>query len=148
MEHTKNYRLPQWERDDRIQMSDFNQMCRDLETGLTTAQQAADAAQAAADNARQTAGELPYVTGTYTGDGKNPHDISLGFMPQFVIISGQRWNYNADSVEVSSIGLLTRDISHGFGEITSTGFRVRRADPYVFPHTNDLSTEYGYIAFR
>ena len=35
MEYTKNYHLPQWKEDDRIMMRDFNQMCADMEKGLT-----------------------------------------------------------------------------------------------------------------
>ena len=35
MNYTKNYHLPQWAKEDRIMMDDFNQMCADLETRLT-----------------------------------------------------------------------------------------------------------------
>lgn len=40
MEYTKNYHLPQWAETDRIMRTDFNQMCANIETGLT--QTAAD----------------------------------------------------------------------------------------------------------
>ena len=35
MNYTKNYHLPQWVKEDRIMMDDFNRMCADMEAGLT-----------------------------------------------------------------------------------------------------------------
>ena len=35
MNYTPNYRLPQWEKPDRIMMDDFNRMCANIEAGLT-----------------------------------------------------------------------------------------------------------------
>lgn len=35
MNYTKNYHLPQWDETDRILRTDFNQMCADMEKGLT-----------------------------------------------------------------------------------------------------------------
>ena len=34
MNYTEKYHLPQWVKEDRIMMEDFNQMCRDMEAGL------------------------------------------------------------------------------------------------------------------
>lgn len=46
MNYTKNYHLPQWVKEDRIMMDDFNQMCADLEAGMTeNAQGSAEAKQ-------------------------------------------------------------------------------------------------------
>ena len=46
MNYTEKYHLPQWVKEDRIMMEDFNQMCRDMESGLAkTAKDAADAAE-------------------------------------------------------------------------------------------------------
>lgn len=55
MNYTENYHLPQWVKDDRIMMEDFNQMCADLEAGMT------ENAQAAADvrkNDKKTSNRL------------------------------------------------------------------------------------------
>ena len=49
MEYTKNYHLPQWVKEDRIMMDDFNQMCADVESGLTENAATASAAKAQAD---------------------------------------------------------------------------------------------------
>ena len=48
MNYTEKYHLPQWEETDRIMRTDFNQMCADMEAGLTkTARDAAaDTAEA------------------------------------------------------------------------------------------------------
>lgn len=63
MNYTKNYHLPQWVKEDRIMMDDFNRMCADMEAGLTknaqdlktglnkTAQDAAAATSSAAATA-------------------------------------------------------------------------------------------------
>ena len=35
MNYTERYHLPQWEETDRIMRTDFNQMCVDMEAGLS-----------------------------------------------------------------------------------------------------------------
>lgn len=42
MNYTENYHLPQWVKDDRIMMEDFNQMCENIENGLTGNAQTAE----------------------------------------------------------------------------------------------------------
>ena len=57
MNYTEKYHLPQWVKEDRIMMEDFNQMCADMEAGLgkTASDAAAATAKAAADAASATA---------------------------------------------------------------------------------------------
>ena len=56
MNYTENYHLPQWDEGDRILRKDFNQMCADLEEGLTgNRETAAGANQAAAEQAESRA---------------------------------------------------------------------------------------------
>ena len=57
MEYTINYHLPQWAESDRIMMGDFNQMCSDMEAGLTSNAQAAAAAHGVCGAARSAPGE-------------------------------------------------------------------------------------------
>ena len=132
MNYTTNYHLPQWVESDRIMMEDFNQMCADIDQGIKTAQDTAEA--------------LPYVTGSYTGNGST-QTINLGFKPSFVIITAQ----SADVIgatallgytAVSGGSQISRVLS--FGE---TGFTVTRVTQ-IFPATNDSGTLYSYIAFR
>ena len=42
MNYTKNYHLPQWIKSDRIMMDDFNEMCRNIENGLSERNQTVD----------------------------------------------------------------------------------------------------------
>ena len=53
MNYTEKYHLPQWKETDRILMKDFNQMCADMEAGLskTAADASAETARAQADAA-------------------------------------------------------------------------------------------------
>ena len=46
MNYTKNYRLPQWVKEDRIMMDDFNAMNSSIENGLTKTAAQASAARA------------------------------------------------------------------------------------------------------
>lgn len=55
MQYTENYHLPQWVKSDRIMMQDFNQMCADLEAGMTeNAQTAAEVRQSSDALEQQT----------------------------------------------------------------------------------------------
>ena len=42
MNYTENYHPPQWVKSDRIMMEDFNQMCADIEAGLSQTAQATE----------------------------------------------------------------------------------------------------------
>ena len=57
MNYTKNYHLPQWVKEDRIMMDDFNRMCADMEAGLTQ-----NAASAAAADAKAAAASTKAAT--------------------------------------------------------------------------------------
>ncbi len=104
MNYTKNYRLPQWVKEDRIMMDDFNAMNSSIESGLTRTDAKADSAVATANTAKQTAdtahsiaqqitnaaytpSNKPYKVGSYVGNG-SARTIHLGFRPSFLIISG------------------------------------------------------------
>ena len=100
MEHTENYQLSQWAKQDRIQMQDFNADNQKLDTALkaeadaraaeTSARQAADAAETAqrksADAAQQAVldthtaqiaklGNCQIYTTTYKGTGNNSENF-------------------------------------------------------------------------
>ena len=47
MDYTTNYHLPQWVETDRVQMEDFNQMCADIDQGITEEREAREAADTA-----------------------------------------------------------------------------------------------------
>ena len=65
MTKTTNYQLPKWEKTDRIQMKDFNDMTATLDAALKANADAAAAVSAAV----ALCGNCRIVTGTYTGSG-------------------------------------------------------------------------------
>lgn len=164
MNHTKNYSLPQWELNDLIRMEDFNQMAANIESGINGAKAEAKAdsseAKAIANSAKATANAAkaaadsalaskPYVTGSYTGTGKDM-TITLGFRPSFVIVSG---------MEGSSGNHTTEPYDHAFGmtggnalktrlDITNTGFIVRYFNTTAYPLLVERGQVYDYIAFK
>ena len=162
MNYTTNYHLPQWVKSDRIMMDDFNQMCADIEAGLTgnrTAAQQGDAAlsgelaqvRQTANAAQSKAEELPYATGTYTGNGGSK-DIRLGFRPSFVIISGMKETFNTNNLVdidrftgISSGGTIRTRV-----KFTDTGFTVlpKGEGNYYLPDLNEEGRVYDYIAFK
>ena len=70
MTKTTNYQLPKWEKTDRIQMKDFNDMTATLDAAL--------------------AGMPKLALGTYTGTGEKgqsaPTSLTLSFPPKFLAV--------------------------------------------------------------
>lgn len=156
MTKTKNYNLPQWEASDPVRREDFNQVMVNIEAGLDRVQATADAAQDAADTAQsaaetaQAAAEaaataLPYVIGTYVGDlGKT--QITLGFKPRLVIISGESNSTDTTQGHLYS-GMLTAGQLPLSATLEINGFSVCDIGDY-YPHLNESDRLYRYIAFR
>lgn len=147
MNYTKNYHLPQWVKEDRIMMDDFNQMCADMESGLNSNAQAAETAYQAARDAKTEALKLPYVVGTYTGDGAEARNISLGFRASFIIVSGLYElvgrSSGADLFFIATAGTAFSTLF----ALTDDGFRVKHSSG-LYPDLNDPNQTYDYIAFR
>ena len=68
MIHTTNYQLPKWEKTDRIQMKDFNDMTATLDTAL------------AARNCR-------FYTTSYTGDGELTKTWTFPAKPILIVLT-------------------------------------------------------------
>lgn len=142
MKYTTNYHLPQWAKEDRIMMEDFNQMCADMEAGLSSNR----------ETARQEAEEAakpPYVAGSYYGAGQT-QSIELGFRPSFLIISG------ASSQAALSRDHIVANIAMTGGRrlqdcvtLTDTGFTIKLPSGDT-PRPNLVNPDivYDYIAFR
>lgn len=169
MNYTEKYHLPQWVKEDRIMMEDFNQMCSDIEAGLErnaaeavranaqtaadvqTAQSTADKAVADAAAAQRKAdaayapSKPPYAVGTYTGTAA-VQTITVGFRPSFVHISSA--TSGADSYTMASGNVPSTHL-----EFTASGFTVKpclRADSGTpdYPNLVESQRRYTYIAFR
>ena len=107
--HTTNYQLCQWQADDQVKRTDFNEdnakidsALKGLSDGLAAAQAekadqsaldalaaevAKKATTAALEALSQKLASMPcLVTGTYTGDGAESRLISLGFQPKALLV--------------------------------------------------------------
>ena len=94
MTKTTNYQLPKWEKTDRVQMKDFNDMTATLDAAL---------------------GTIPKLAvGTYTGDGAAENTITLGFKPQLMIIyPAEAGNGNTENITIMLLGDQARLSSSG-----------------------------------
>ena len=165
MEYTTNYHLPQWVESDRIMMGDFNEAMSNLEGGITTAQEAADAAQSAAANAQASADAAqnaadtiaenaysptnkPYVVGSYIGTGQQM-TITLGFRPSFLIINGGVITSSLNSDELATWQIATNgNTLPECVTFTDTGFTLLKLADKQYPRLIIAERNYDYIAFK
>ena len=168
MNYTKNYRLPQWVKEDRIMMDDFNAMNSSIESGLTrtdakadsavatantasakagTAQQTADAAKRTAD-AAFSPNKMPYRVGSYVGDG-SPRTVYLGFRPSFLVISGAVEDSSGNSAPsfTNYTCVTAGQVISSRVAFTDNGFTVMGTDGRL-PNFSGAGRTYDYIAFR
>ena len=92
MTKTTNYQLPKWEKTDRVQMKDFNDMTATLDTALKANADAAAAASAAV----ALCGNCKIETSTYTGNGKygsaNPTTLTFPKKPTLLFVLASSGN--------------------------------------------------------
>jgi len=118
MKQTENFALPQWEKDDRIMMEDFN------------------AAMAAIDAA------LPKIAiGTYTGDGTTNRFIEIGFTPKAVYLAdGRGWpGFVYDRSYYLHGGLLVEGGSNPAFSLAENGITVGGG-------SNENNAAFSYLA--
>ena len=155
MNYTKNYRLPQWVKEDRIMMDDFNAAMSSMESGMTRTDAKADTAISTANAAKQTADAAanakPYVVGHYTGTGVD-QEINVGFRPSFLIISGMGDTtiVNSDLSWTPYFALTGGHVLTNRVGFTDTGFTVydRNHGGGLYPDFTDKGRGYDYIAFK
>ena len=151
MNYTEKYHLPQWEETDRIMHTDFNSAMAALEDGLDSHSQRIEQVRGEAAKAQETADMLPYVVGTYVGDGEIQH-IALGFRPAYLIVSGMVETYTTQHTNEFNryFAMSAGNIMVHRLEFNDDGFTVYPdSSPYFFyPHLNLKDRRYDYIAFR
>jgi len=134
MTKTTNYQLPKWEKTDRIQMKDFNDMTATLDAAL--------------------AAKSRVITGTYTGTGKDNREIALGTRPKAVLVCteyGVMWTSGGVYGGLALDGTPTKARTdtgtvYSLVTITETGFKLRQpGNSYI--QGNASNTVYHYIAF-
>ncbi|MDE6880171.1 MAG: hypothetical protein K2P20_02305 [Oscillospiraceae bacterium] len=141
MNYTEHYHLPQWKKDDRIMMEDFNAAMANLESGITNAQETAE-------DAKAEAVRLPYAVGSYVGTGELNRHITLGFRPRFVLVGapverdagGTGLDFYAGFTSGGALPLTL--------QLTDDGFTVNPTLLPNFPELNYKDYTYDYIAFR
>ena len=130
MQYTTKYHLPQWEEDDRIMRTDFNEAMATIESSLIDIKSSV-------------------VGGYYTGNGTSLRFL-CGFRPRVVLI----YQVNLSSTSEASAamtGAAFSSISNGLDNncviFEDTGFLLPTNSNY-YPKINVKDQMYVYIAFR
>ena len=125
MTHTTRHSLPQWSKDDRIQMADFNNAMATLDAAVPK-----------------------IVTGTYNGNGAGSRTIALSFTPKAVLVVDSTGRMSiVDSYYYAYGGLAVTGADASAVSITTNGFVVRtngNASPRLAANNNN--TAYFYLA--
>ena len=124
MTKTTNYQLPKWEKTDRIQMKDFNDMTATLDAAL--------------------AAKCGIVTGTYTGDGTNDRTVDLGRPVAFLMVqrTGRRSSNFTEVGWMAGEGCIHGGTGGSSG-LTHTGSGFLINDSNAF---NESGVVYRYFA--
>ena len=172
MTQTTKYKLPQWEKPDRILMEDFNGMAAKLETALTAHDTAlaAKADKTTTTNLQTQVNQKADVTlvealqaqlegkssircGIYWGNSTAGRQIALGIDAQFAMIFCQSGgsDYYIEHAFISPVGALYRSAHAGSMSIhkdiilrnAALNFSTERPD-----YLNQSGRSYFYIAFQ
>ena len=135
MTKTTNYQFPKWEKTDRIQMKDFNDMTATLDAAL--------------------AGMPKLALGTYTGTGEKgqsaPTSLTLSFPPKFLAVFPINGLYRllcARGMEGSN----TSPNGHSYGNVavawdgSTVSWHTTDSGAGADFQLNRLDTQYFYIA--
>ena len=127
MTKTTNYQLPKWEKTDRVQMKDFNDMTATLDAAL-----------------KANADAMPRILhGSYTGDGEASQFIPLAAQPQVLIVtSGGRTSQG----NIMYGGVVFPTVPSESVTLGETGFTARGGNANSMARANLLNTNYQYLA--
>ena len=125
MNYTKKYHLPQWEEEDRILRTDFNQAMSNIETAIADAH---------------------YRFGHYYGNGKTLNINSIP-NPAAVLISEVRDGCSTASETCGYFSMFSRAMADDSPVIlTEKGFTV--TNKHAYPSVNKIDVHYCYLIFR
>ena len=90
MNRTSNYKLCQWEADDKIQRVDFNEDNAKIDGAIKASDTKADgkAEKSALTALAQTVAQERIHVGSFVGNGANPRTIQLPWAPTFAVLFG------------------------------------------------------------
>ena len=152
MTKTTNYQLPKWEKTDRIQMKDFNDMTATLDAALKANADTAAAASAAV----ALCGNCKIETSTYTGTGTygsaNPTTLTFPKKPTAVIVFGEYSLLFITDKNTSTANVLcwlSDRTSWSRAKISWTGNKLKIYSENSYPavQANMQNTVYQVIAF-
>ena len=173
--HTEHFSLNQWQADDQVLRTDFNEDNAKIDSALKdlaaaqaekadqsaldalAAEVAKKAATAAQDALSKKLASMPcLVTGTYTGDGAESRLISLGFQPKALLVmtdegySARPYTddyYGGLALPGKPVCLKTVYGTDYILTVESQGFRVYyNKSKYVF--SNQKEFNYHYLAWK
>ena len=157
---TKNYKLNQWEPEDKVVRTDFNTDNAKIDaalskkadkTALDALAQTVTAAQAALDTRARCA------AGSYTGNGAGSLTLNVGFRPKALLIRGLSGDYERldmlNGGVVSNSKMTDTNSKDGFlsAAITDTGVTIQctynwSATELARAVCNTSRTSYVYVA--
>lgn len=156
MNRTNTFHLSQWEKSDRILMTDFNSDNSKIDAALAALQSGkADAApvDTMLSNLENNKAEL--VLGVYSGNNASVRTITLGFQPKAVYVctqGGTAGFHSGTRMMYGGLAMLGHDATlDGSGgsevglAILDNGFRVRQSGNVCL---NMSSFSYYYVALR
>ena len=147
MTKTTNYQLPKWEKTDRIQMKDFNDMTATLDTALKANADTAAAASAAVALCGNCKIETSTYTGMGTGGASGPTTLIFPKRPALIAVMGDGFLMllNDQISEGRAIAMISRNgAAWGRVEISWQGNTLRYYDTDGYPgrQGNDKNVVY------
>lgn len=163
MKRTTNYALPDWEKSDFIQMSDFNDLTHKLDAALKQTADTADEVSRTAATAESvtaiardlgTHGKNARIAfGSYTGDGKygsaNPNSLTFDFKPVMVFIGSDNESYLSGGQMIWPLTLGSA-VAGGSVRVTWSGhsvswYTLETTNPHIY-QSNRSGYVYHYLA--
>ena len=127
MNYTEKYHLPQWEENDRIMRTDFNEAMANIDSGITDVVKS-------------------FAAGTYRGTDQ-PQKIVTGFRPRFILVHTYKEPTQSTEDFTALSAILTPALDHRFVIFEDDGFTVK-GTALSYPLVNRINQIYAYIAFR
>lgn len=145
--YTQNYNLCQWEAQDKVLRTDFNEDNAKIDAALTGLQSRLNTTNTKL-NAAYSAENPPVQAGYYTGNGAPSQFIHTGFRPKAVLVISdlREWDFNSNSCSMAAEGV---EFSLSFITLGGSGFSVK-SGPVGGKHLNGntANAKYFYIAVR
>ena len=152
--YTANYQLNQWEAEDKVLRTEFNEDNQKIDAALKTNADAVTALSAALAGKADTgalsevAASIPKIAwGSYTGDGTSERLIPLGFTPKAVFVCSEfgRTYEQDNTIRTYQGGLaVTGHPVMTTGSVTTEVLSVQEDGFRVYAYSSSSSRTYIY----